>query len=507
LMADAEMQANERIQRTRQRLKQDLIHDSNLMQRIVIVGSVVLLVLGAFMAWLISRSIQRPVAVISNAMERLSAGDVNFDVDSHGRRDEFGRMADSVRMFRNAEIDRRKLEEESLKYHHEAVESAQKANKAKSEFLRSMSHELRTPMNAILGFSQLLVSDTDKQLDAEQTENVNQIIKAGDHLLELINEVLDLNKIEAGAVKLSIEDIATKTVIDECLSLVSANAENRQIQIVDCSQKAGDLVVRGDYTRTKQCLLNLMSNAIKYNWDRGTVMVDVRPVENDRVRISVTDSGPGIPEERQKEIFQPFSRLGAESTEIEGSGIGLTVTKQLIEMMNGAIGFESKIGRGTTFWIDLPLSDSKPEVREAENQTLIAEKSKPAAAANGKPIVLYVEDNPTNLTLMEEILKKIADVSMLSAPSSSLGVELAESHGPDLILLDINLPGVSGFEVLKILKKSEKTKNIPVIALSANAMPKDVERGLNAGFDGYLSKPINVGALSTAIQNAMARAS
>jgi len=382
-----------------------------------------------------------------------------------------------------------------------AKEDADNANRAKSEFLSSMSHELRTPMNSILGFGQLLSFDPDQPLSDDQQESVQHIMKSGRHLLELIDEVLDLAKIEAGKIGISIEDVAPEEVIDECLSIVSTMAQDRAIT-VSLSDRALNLpLIRADRLRFKQTLLNLMSNAVKYNRENGAVLVDFQETAENMLRISVTDTGNGIPADRLSELFQPFSRLGAENTEIEGTGIGLVICKNLVESMHGVIGVASDIGKGATFWFELPLAREHDAASSATAVSLAEDIEEAAKGLSGK--ILYVEDNKDDLELMEKTIARIEGLSLISAHNVEIGIELAKSEQPDVILLDINLPGMNGVETLEVLRGIESTRDIPVLALSAAVTNTDIERGMAAGFLNYLTKPIDVKALMKELESAI----
>lgn len=366
-----------------------------------------------------------------------------------------------------------------------AKDEAERANSAKSEFLSGMSHELRTPMNAILGFGQLL--EIDDMLSEEQADYVSEILKAGRHLLELINEVLDLAKIESGKINLSLEPLHCAELVAECLALHKPIAQMQGITLNDAA--IGCYMVRADRTRLKQVLLNLLSNAIKYNRPQGEVSVRVS-AHHGLVRFSVSDTGNGIPVARQHELFQPFSRLDAEGSEIEGTGIGLTICRRLIEMMGGIIGVESGEGQGSVFWIELPevVSDTGARNHVEEQAMTVGAKS----VSERRYTVLYIEDNPANLRLVAQILSRNPKVQLITAHTPELGLELASVRHPDLILLDINLPDMDGYQVLSVLRSLDSVKKTPVVAISANATPRDIDRGMAAGFNDYITKPINV---------------
>ena len=384
-----------------------------------------------------------------------------------------------------------------------AREEADRANQSKSEFLSSMSHELRTPMNAILGFGQIM--EYDDTLPEEHHDNVREILKAGRHLLELINEVLDLAKVESGRIDLSLEPVEVDAIAEECLSLVSTLAEKRKIQI-SRSWRRG-VLVRADRTRLKQVLLNLLSNAIKYNRQGGSVRLEVQPQDSERLHIRVVDSGPGIPAARLAELFQPFNRLDAENSGIEGTGIGLTITRRIVEMMGGTVDVESEVGVGSSFWIELPL-ESAPESWHADDQPGMAAWSATPAPhiEETRRLVLYIEDNPSNLKLVTQILGRHQHVRLITAHTPELGIELALARHPELILLDINMPGMDGYQVLEIFKADAVLQSVPVVALTANAMPRDIERGKAAGFAGHLTKPLDVKRFYEVIDQLLGRA-
>jgi PAS domain S-box-containing protein len=390
------------------------------------------------------------------------------------------------------DVTERKHFEQALQKSNVDLESAKvvadKANLAKSDFLSSMSHELRSPLNAILGFAQLMESAVPLPT-ASQAARIAQILQAGWHLLKLINEILDLAVIESGQVSLSMEHVSLGEVISQCQSMMEPQAHQRGIHLT-FPQFDKPIFVRADRTRLKQIVINLLSNAIKYNKEEGTVVVDCTSSAPERIRISVTDTGAGLPPEKMAQLFQPFNRLGQEAGGVAGTGIGLIVTKRLAEMMGGVLGVESTPGVGSVFWCELTaVAAPQLEIQSGEAAAFV----RPQLPADS-PLrtLLYVEDNPANMELVEQIIARCPDIRMMTAVTGTLGIELARATRPTVILMDINLPGISGIKALKILSEDPVTAHIPVVALSANAMPRDIANGLEAGFFRYLSKPIKV---------------
>jgi len=381
------------------------------------------------------------------------------------------------------------LEEQNVELKR-ARATAEKANLAKSDFLSSMSHELRSPLNAILGFAQLINSDSPPPTPS-QTASIDQILHAGWYLLELINEILDLAQIESGRLALSLEPTSLAEVMLECQAMIEPQGQKRGLKMT-FPQFDLPCFVDADRTRLKQILINLLSNAIKYNQPNGTVVVDAECARSapERTRISVRDTGAGLPPDMLLQLFQPFNRLGRERDTEEGTGIGLVMSKRLVELMGGEIGVESTVGLGSVFWFELN-SAAAPQI--AVDTAEPAAKPQPQAQP-GAPLctLLYVEDNPANLKLIEQLIARRPDMRLLSAIDGNLGIQLARAEQPEVILMDINLPGISGIEALRILREDPATAHIPVVALSANAMPRDIEKGLQAGFFRYLTKPIKI---------------
>ena len=369
-----------------------------------------------------------------------------------------------------------------------ARSTAEKANLAKSDFLSSMSHELRSPLNAILGFAQLMESAS-QEPTAAQTESIAQILKAGWYLLNLIDEILDLAAIESGTASTSKAAVSLSEILVECRTMMEPRARQSGIQMT-FPQFDDPIYVWADRTRLKQIVINLLSNAIKYNKEQGTVVVDCSISNLGRVRFCVKDTGEGLSPEKVAQLFQPFNRLGQDASGVVGTGIGLVVTKRLVELMNGSLDVSSTVGVGSAFCCDLPVAQP-PQLATRDDEDPPPHKPE-APCVTPLRTLLYVEDNPANLMLVERLIARRPDMQLLSAINGTLGIELARVHQPQVILMDINLPGISGIRALKRLREDTATSHIPVIALSANAMPHDIAKGVEVGFFGYLTKPIKI---------------
>jgi signal transduction histidine kinase/CheY-like chemotaxis protein len=449
---------------------------------IVAVASAAFSVVGILVGMLLlSRGLVRRIQLVEGRATELGAGTTLSETDPG--RDEIGRLDSALYHASLLLLERDQARIAAIREANVATEEASRANTAKSEFLSRVSHELRTPLNAVLGFSQLLAL---KVTDPADRESVDLILQGGNHLLTLINEILDISAAEGGRMTLLIESIDVTDVLAEAVALMAPIAA--QNDVVIGSVPAATDCVSADRHRLTQILLNLLANAVKYNRPEGTITFGVELPDADVVRILIHDTGIGISETQALNIFNPFERIGAERLLIEGTGLGLTLAKQLVEVMGGSIGLRSTAGVGSTFWIDLPASHS-PATAPSVRPTM------PSGPAGRQMTILYIEDNLSNMLLVERILgDSIArgEISLIPAQLGQLGLELGREHRPDLILLDLQLPDIPGAEVLRQLRLDPRTRSIPVAILTADARPDERERLLNAGAFAYLAKPIRV---------------
>ena len=404
-------------------------------------------------------------------------------------------------------VTERKIMEGRL---NEALTDAVSANRAKSEFLANMSHELRTPLNSILGFTQLILSSAPPPTKAQE-QGLSQILKAGWYLLELVNDTLDLAAIEGGKLSVDLTTVSLDDVLQECAAIIGPLADKRNLSVsypVPNSQH----LIHADPTRVKQVLLNLLSNSVKYNRDGGCISVRCYQVDGLRLHISIQDTGLGMTPDQLEHLFEVFNRLGQEHSGVVGTGIGLVMCKRLVELMNGKLGVNSTWGKGSDFWIELPLAfaDTDTDVEAVPAGAVLTRHAAPQAqtlesATLETPgrTVLHIEDNPANLELVAQLLAQRPQHRLLSASHGTLGLEIARVHGPGVIVMDINLPGMNGTQVLKALQADPVTTHIPVVALSASAMPHEIQAGLQAGFFRYVTKPIRLHEFLNSLDEAL----
>jgi PAS domain S-box-containing protein len=371
------------------------------------------------------------------------------------------------------------------------------ASAAKSEFLSSMSHELRTPLNAVLGFAQLLERDRKQPLSERQQERLQHVLHGGEHLLRLIDDVLDLSRIEAGRVAISCEPVALREVLDEVIATLGPMASRAQIALEVAPLPADLPKVIADRTRLAQILMNFGSNAIKYGKPDGRATF-VATRSGEHVRITVIDDGIGIPPDKRDKLFEPFQRAGQETGPIEGTGIGLVISKRLAGMMQGQVGYSSEHGHGSRFWVEVPMYRTGTEDLVA-TQRAVPETS-PLATVGARHKVVYVEDNPSNLAFMRDLVGDLPSVELLTAPTAEIGLPLIRAHQPAVVIMDINLPGMSGLDAVKQLQQWPETRAIPIVGLSAAALIKDTARAKEAGFYRYLTKPVKVAELTAVLE-------
>lgn len=447
------------------------------------IGSAKLVILCMVIFFLLSIIVTKKIRYMMGALEKMAAGDLSFRFAAHGD-DEMGKLAKSF----NSSMDK-------LIQLIQKKEKAEASNKAKSEFLANITHELRTPLTAMLGFAQCLEDDQAETLDDIQKECVQEIILTGWHLNTLINDLLDLSTIEAGRLTLVIEPIHIRHIIDESLRIIAPLADSKGVTVEDKSLKAFNQIVQGDKIRLKQALLNLLSNAVKYNKDEGRVTLNCEKTNDGMFRISVTDTGAGISDDLQKKLFQPFERLGAEKKGIGGTGIGLAITKTMIEHQGGRLGYKSFPDKGSTFWIDLIIKETYSEVKDFTDEKTVQLEGE-------KHSLIYIEENISNIKLVSQLLSRRPDIELHTAQTTEFGLELVRHHNPTIVLVNLQNFKVKDIETLEYLQRNKETKNIPIVTINASTMENDIKI-LDTAILYHLTEPINSKKLMDIINKAL----
>ena len=481
-------------------------------EKYTVIIAAIVIITGFLVSYLIGKRISRPIEKLSkevsefgktgkykqkdikttdkdileliNSFENMFKERTFYEAEISAYRDNLEKQVQERTRSLVQEIEEHKITERKL--HQEKIIS-EKASNAKSDFLSRMSHELRTPLNAILGFSQLL----ELEEDATVREYTSEILKAGNHLLSLVNDILDLSKIEAGKLVMSVEEVNWNTVIAESIALLREDIDEKNINISLKFDETRLFMVRVDRVRLKQICINLLSNAVKYNEQSGSVIIFFELHDNN-IRMCIKDTGQGIQENKQEKLFTPFERLDIDQNVVDGVGVGLVITKALVERMQGEIGFKSEFGIGSVFWVEFPLERIEEKSPEPVNRKILPDSKHEVLPFEGIKKILYIEDNPSNLKVVENIFKPYSNIELYTASKPSLGLDMLKHVIPDLILLDINLPEMDGYAVKKILENSDEYRDIKVVAVSANAMQHDVDRATKSGFVDYISKPIEV---------------
>ena len=464
-------------------------------QNVYISESIQALLIALCLIWMFfyhRRHIENPIDQLAEAMVELTLHNFNHPLP-HAK---YREIADLVNVFARTRVDVEAFQQKLL----ELKLEADRANDAKSQFLSSMSHELRTPLNAIMGFTDLLKIDPEQRLGHAERDYLEHIGRSGRVLLELINQLLDLAQIESGKHELHIEQVNTAELIQECVQMVQPVAQRRNVFVVSTDDSCKNALVLADHRRVRQIILNLLSNGIKYSRDTpgALVAVSCEQVDGSKIRVEVEDNGLGIEQEDQQYLFQRFERLSAVNSNIEGTGIGLFICKQLVEAMGGTIGVTSKPNEGSCFWFELPQANQPSIGKDVRTQTDV--ESFAPRALGPEFTLLYIDDSHVNLRLIEALITTHTNITIRTSDKPLQGLEMALDDPPSVILLDLMMPEMSGFDVLRRLRADKRTRHLPVIAYTANAMNATQQEIMEAGFNDVLTKPVSMGLLLTTLE-------